>query len=82
MKNRTERNALTDPSGSRFRLLTDGDVLQKGDELLMDDADTWEPIGKDDSLGECWMVGSKYRSQVFMPARRKILSEKKEPSKQ
>ena len=63
---------------TRYRLLMNGDTLEIGDEMLLDDAETWEVIGAENSIGSRWMIGSTYHGDFVMPARRLIEAEAKE----
>lgn len=49
-----------------YRLLTRDDTIQRGDETLMDDAETWAAIPPDQML-----IGVRYRPEVFRTARRR-----------
>jgi hypothetical protein len=57
-----------------YRLLNDGENIEPGDEVLLDDAETWEilPTGNGDTVGETWMIGVAWNRSVFQPVRRKI----------
>jgi len=67
-----KREASPPDAGYRYRLLNDGDTLEIGDEMLLDDAVTWETIGEANTVASRWMIGATYRAQIFMPAGRKI----------
>lgn len=55
-----------------YRLLTDEDVIQTGDEFLDDDAETWVPVGRDSSVAEMWMIGMVYSTRgILKPFRRR-----------
>ena len=47
------------------RLLNKGDVVSPDDEMLCDDLETWEPVGK--RFG----IGQKYDANFFVPMRRR-----------
>jgi hypothetical protein len=57
-------------TGSRFRLLCDTDTIKIGDELLLDDAETWERIDGGPSVAEHWIIGRPYSTVFFQPMRR------------
>lgn len=59
---------MTDMNRStpRYRLLTRADTIQRGDEVLGDDAETWIKLSDTDRL----FIGSLYRPEIFMPIRR------------
>lgn len=45
-----------------YRLIRIGEVVEEGDEHLMDDCINWEPVNR-------WVIGNKY-SEVLQPIRR------------
>lgn len=56
--------------GARYRLLNNDDVIRADDEMLLDDCTTWEPVGDGPTVGEHWMNGQKYATNLFVPMRR------------
>lgn len=62
----------TEPSAASagYRLLSHGEIIRSGDEYLDDDAVTWIPVGRDNSVAERWMIGAIYNG-FFKPYRRK-----------
>jgi hypothetical protein len=57
-----------------YRLLAEGEKIQRGDEVLMDDAETWErvPFGKGESVGETWVIGVEWNGRAMKPFRRQM----------
>jgi len=57
-----------------YRLLAEGEKIQRGDEVLMDDAETWEsvPFGKGESVGETWCIGVEWNGRAMKPFRRQM----------
>lgn len=53
-----------EPKGN-YRLLTDGEIVEVGDESLNDDCESWTKV-----VG--WNVGRRYHSGVLVPFRRGI----------
>jgi hypothetical protein len=55
-----------------YRLLKNGEVIKKGDEILLDDCETWEsvPLGEGKTVGETWIIGAEYNKMFFVPMRR------------
>ena len=47
-----------------FRMLKLNEPIQKTDESLNDDCETWSPVNR-------WAVGMGYDSRVFVPVRRR-----------
>ena len=54
----------------RYRLLTSKDTMQKGDEVLNDDCETWN-----DLVG--WEIGLPYIPSLYVPCRRPLALEDK-----
>ncbi len=52
-------------SPPRFRLLDRGDVIQAGDQPLLDDCETWGTL-----VG--WEIGLAYNPVVLVPTRRPL----------
>ena len=48
-----------------YRALEGGEVIQRGDQMLCDDCETWEDVAG-------WPIGATYRSAVFVPIRRPV----------
>jgi len=57
----------------KYRLLTEDDVIQVGDELLNDDCETWDDkhYASKEENGR-WFLGIKFSPLLFMPHRRKV----------
>lgn len=57
-----------------YRLLVEGDVIESGDQVLDDDAETWHtmPLGNGKSVGETWAIGCEWHGKIFKPMRREI----------
>ncbi len=58
----------------RWRLLTEGDKIQVGDELLRDDCETWEAYEAYPDPGHHF-IGCGYTPNLFVPIRRRIIPE-------
>ena len=54
------------PVGQRFRLLTPGERIQRGDECLNDDCETWSKVS-------VIVLRCDYNPMVFVPHRRQML---------
>lgn len=52
-------------TGHRYRLLTQGEAIQVGDQHLSDDAETWSAVPPH-------ACGMAYRPAVLMPVRRPL----------
>lgn len=50
-----------------YRLLTDSDTIQRDDEFLEDDCNTWTPV----SVGSRAFVGLRHNRDIYQPIRRK-----------
>jgi hypothetical protein len=50
---------------SEYRLLRRGDVIQRGDQPLNDDCETWCELSG-------WEIGMEYSPNALKPVRRKI----------
>lgn len=59
-------------SPPRFRLLTRHDVIQKGDQPLLDDCETWGTL-----VG--WEIGMAYNPVMMVPSRRPLELDKGKP---
>lgn len=57
---RVDRNV-----GQRFRLLTPGERIQRGDECLNDDCETWSKVSS-------IVLRCDYNPMVFVPHRRQV----------
>ena len=57
---RVDRNV-----GQRFRLLTTGERIQRGDECLNDDCETWSKVSS-------IVLRCDYNPMVFVPHRRQV----------
>lgn len=55
-------------AGYKFRLLTNADTIEKGDEFLSDDCETWSPANEQILAGR----GIKYDLYRDVPMRRKL----------
>ena len=55
-----------------YRLLNNSEIIKTGDEVLLEDGETWEslPTGKGETVGETWMIGMKYNRGFLLPIRR------------
>lgn len=53
------------PAAPRFRLLTRGEDIRQGDEVLQSDAATWAPLSGD-------LLTVTYEPGQFRPVRRKV----------
>ena len=53
------------PVGQRFRLLTPGERIQRGDECLNDDCETWSKVS-------VIVLRCDYNPMVFVPHRRQV----------
>ena len=53
------------PVGKRFRLLTPGERIQRGDECLNDDCETWSKVS-------VIVLRCDYNPMVFVPHRRQV----------
>lgn len=51
-------------STARYRLVRKGEEIERGDEILSDDAETWVDLAG-------WEIGTRYDPALFVPARRK-----------
>lgn len=58
----------------RWRLLTEGDKIQVGDEMLRDDCETWEAYEAYPAPGHHF-IGCGYTPNLFVPIRRRIIPE-------
>jgi len=57
---------LEPPVGHKYRLLTRRDLIERDDEFLADDGETW----RTDQVH--LFVGMQYKPGTFLPARRKL----------
>lgn len=57
---------------SSFRLLTQADTIQVGDQFLDDDCETWWTVTDDHPSGR-WMIGKSWVANFHVPARRPLL---------
>ena len=57
------------PVGQRFRLLTPGERIQRGDECLNDDCETWSKVS-------VIVLRCDYNPMVFVPHRRQVPNAK------
>ena len=55
---------------TEYRLLNNDDVIRSTDEMLLDDCMTWERVGDGPTIGEQWLNGQKYTTNLFVPMRR------------
>ena len=46
-----------------YRLLTDGDIIERGDQPLLDDCESWGELSG-------WEIGMRYKQSVLVPMRR------------
>jgi hypothetical protein len=60
---------------AKYRLLTDNDTIQEGDEFLCEDCITWEAQIKPETYSNHFL-GCKFNPYLFMPHRRKIVIDK------
>jgi hypothetical protein len=60
--------------GMKYRLLTNQDTIQVGDEILNDDCETWdtEYYASKEADGK-WFIGKQYNTNFYVPTRRKII---------
>ena len=56
---------MSETPAYKYRLLTREDKIQRGDEHLTDDCETWEPV-------KGWVIGCEYNPAFFLPIRRAI----------
>lgn len=50
--------------------LVDGDIIDKDTEFEAEPG-KWERVGDNKAVSSRWMIGAKYSSKFFVPARRK-----------
>ena len=67
--------ALVRGSAKAYRLLEAGEKIQKGDQFLSDDCETWIslPIDGGDAVWQCWMIGAAWNPGMMVPHRRPLL---------
>ena len=59
---------------AKYRLLTNEDYIEKGDECLNDDCETWHVMGLKDELSDQWFIGLK-AGMPFKPIRRRVSAD-------
>ncbi len=55
-----------------YRLLDSADIIDRNDEYLTDDAETWKPVGNNIARG------AKYTPGCFQPMRRPVTDQEAE----
>ena len=68
-KEQHSASPLDIPVGQRFRLLTPGERIQRGDECLNDDCETWSKVS-------VIVLRCDYNPMVFVPHRRQVPNAK------
>lgn len=60
----------------KYRLLTEAEPIEAGDQLLEDDTVTWTtvPTGAGKCIGETWMLGQRWCPNFHVPFRREVLA--------
>lgn len=48
-----------------YRLLTEGDLIERGDQPLLDDCESWGELSG-------WEIGMRYKQSVLVPMRRAL----------
>lgn len=59
----------SEPAGN-YRLLTDGEIVEAGDEFLNDDCESW-------SIATGFNIGRPYSVRAYVPFRRRLSKVKR-----